>query len=392
MATGITGVPARAIKAVDRHMSGTERRFELSARPPRGWVSGIVHSYFAAAAGIAAVALLVAPLLPSTAQAATTGTPLVGMFTLTAGSCSGGVASGTYLRMVLSGGTNTAGPYFSNSDSTCSDNTYTPLAPGTAGGLITGTYQPQPSPAFDSAGNALANQITAPVAFEGVRFATATNQTDPQTGLKVPAPSIVANGSILSGNVQSFGVSWNNQEFNQGSPKPDGSAPANTKPVTGVYNSSTGAYTLQWSSQVVGGPFNGFSAYWNLTGRFIPSRAATSSASGTASNAGSTAVGGTPTASGTKAPATSPGTAGSGANTTTTIGSDSTSSPKVSKVTTRTVLSSRSYVSRTSGWRIPTWLTVVVLSLAVLGLIGVVTSDLALRRKRRNNVQESKGV
>ena len=88
-----------------------------------------------------------------------------------------------------------AGPYFSNSDSTCSDNTYTPLSPGTAGGLVTGSYQPQPSPAFDSSGNALADQITAPVAFEGVKFSTATNPVDPQTGLKVPAPSIEVTGS-----------------------------------------------------------------------------------------------------------------------------------------------------------------------------------------------------
>jgi hypothetical protein len=285
--------------------------------------------------------------------------------------------------MVLSGGTNASGPYFSNSDSSCSDNTYTPLAPGTAGGLITGSYQPQPSPAFDSAGNALADQITAPVPFEGVRFATATNPTDPQTGLKVPAPSVVASGSSLSGNLESFGVSWNNQEFNQGSPKPDGTSPGNTAPVTGVYNSATGAYTLQWSSQIVGGPFNGFSAYWNLTGRFIASRAATpSSPSGTPSSAGSTAAG-TSVASGPTSAATSPGSVGTASSTTTTTNPSSSSPSKVSKVTKRTVLSSRSYVSRTSGWRVPTWLTVLVLALAVLGLIGVVTSELALRRKRR---------
>ncbi len=39
----------------------------------------------------------------------------------------------------------------------------------------------------------------------------------------------------------------------------------------GTYNAATGAYTLQWSSQVVGGPFNSFSAFWNLTGTFTPS-------------------------------------------------------------------------------------------------------------------------
>src|SRR5580704_2573634 len=131
---------------------------------------------------------------------------LVGTFTITAGSCSGGVATGTYLRMVLSGGTNAAGPYFSNSDSSCSNNTYTPLAPGAAKGLVTGSYQPEPSPAFDGSGNALADLITAPVAFEGVRFATATNAVDPQTGLHVPAPSIEVDGTTLSGSLQSFGV------------------------------------------------------------------------------------------------------------------------------------------------------------------------------------------
>jgi len=99
----------------------------------------------------------------------------------------------------------------------------------------------------------------------------------------VPAPSIAANGTALSGNLESFGVSWNNQEFNQGSPKPGGSTPGNTTPVVGTYNPSTGSYTLQWSSQVVGGPFNGFSAFWNLTGRFIP---AASSSGGSANASG----------------------------------------------------------------------------------------------------------
>src|SRR5580698_5523412 len=127
-----------------------------------------LQRYFATTVAIGAVAIACAPFLASSAEAASTGTPLIGTFALTPGSCNGGVATGTYLRMVLSGGTNASGPYFSNSDSTCSDNTYTPLAPGTAGGLITASYQTQPWPAFDSSGNALANEITAPVAFEGV--------------------------------------------------------------------------------------------------------------------------------------------------------------------------------------------------------------------------------
>jgi hypothetical protein len=345
-------------------------------------------------------------VLSLTAQpAAGTGTPLVGTFLISAGSCSGGTASGTYLRMVLSGGTNAAGPYFSNSDSTCSDNTYTPLAPGSDGGLITGSYQPQPSPAFDSSGNALASEITAPVAFEGVKFSTATSPVDPQTGLHVPAPSIVATGTALSGNLQSFGVSWNNQEFNQGSPKPDGSSPGNTTPVTGVYNPTTGAYTLQWSSQVVGGPFNGFSAFWNLTGRFV-------AAGGSTSSAGSSATASTPTTAGTStAPHTSAthvgssspastgsasgasaaaGAVASGQATTTTT--SPTTGTSAAKPTSAHTVVSVSTVTASRGWKAPTWLDVLAAVLAVAGLAGVIWSERQLRRRRGDDDLELKGA
>jgi hypothetical protein len=306
--------------------------------------------------------------------------PMIGTFTITAGSCSGGTASGTFLRMVLSGGSNSSGPYFSNSDSTCSDNSYTPLSPGTAGGLVTGSYQPQPSPAFDSSGNALSNQIIAPVAFEGVQFSTATNPVDPQTGLHVPAPSVTANGTALSGNLESFGVSWNKQEFNQGSPKPGGTSPGNTTPVTGTYNPATGAYTLQWSSQIVGGPFNGFSAFWNLTGKFIPAAAASS---------GSTA--GTPAASTGQSPSpgnTTPATSGVvsspalvGSPTTSTTTAPTTAAVGTHR-TSHVTLSSRTTTTGGGGWRAPTWLVVLVIVLGLAGLVGVLRSEQALRRQR----------
>jgi hypothetical protein len=309
--------------------------------------------------------------------------PLIGTFTITAGSCSGGTASGTYLRMVLSGGSNGSGPYFSNSDSTCSDNSYTPLSPGTSGGLVTGSYQPQPSPAFDSSGNALSDQITAPVAFEGVEFSSATNPVDPQTGLHVPAPSITADGTALSGNVESFGVSWNKQEFNQGSPKPGGSSPGNTTPVTGTYNPTTGAYTLQWSSQVVGGPFNGFSAFWNLTGRFIPAAAATAG-----TTAGTTAAG--PAASSTSpsqentTPArsgvvSSPAQTGSPTTLTTTA---PTPTAEGGHRQSHVTLSSRTTTTGGGGWRAPAWLVVLVIVLGLAGLAGVLLSEQGLRRQR----------
>jgi hypothetical protein len=339
--------------------------------------------------GLASTGLMMTP-------ASAAAIPLVGTFTIVPGSCSGGVASGTYLRMVLSGGTNAVGPYFSNSDSSCSDNTYTPLSPGSAGGLVTGSYQPQPTPAFDSSGNALADQITTPVPFEGVKFATATNPVDPQTGLHVPVPSIVDNGGTLSGNLQSFGVSWNNQEFNQGSPKPDGSSPNNTTPVTGTFDAATSTYVLRWSSQVVGGPFNGFSAFWNLTGRFVPKVGSpapavsggaavapqTSASSGTtpsatagaATSTGSGSSAGTP--SGTAPTAAGPGNGASGRAGPTTSHTRASAGALTNATTTHSV------VSGSNGWDAPTWLVVLVAALAALGLVGVLWSERRLRSLR----------
>jgi hypothetical protein len=325
--------------------------------------------------------------------AAAAPTPLIGTFTVTPGSCSGGLASGTYLRMVLSGGTNSSGPYFSNSDSSCSDHTVTPLSPGTAGGLVTGSYQPQPSPAFDGAGNALSHQITTPVAFEGVKFATATNSVDPQTGAPAPAPTITANGTALSGNLESFGVSWNNQEFNQGSPKPGGSAPGNTTPVVGTYNVPTGSYTLQWSSQVVGGPFNGFSAFWNLTGRFIP---AASSSGGSAGASGGVASGVLPGSGATTAPSSGhSSTAGSTAGATPTVGVTPTTATPSGSIPggappgatgtgsdVRTAQSSRTITTGQGGWSPSSWLIALAAIVGAFGLGGVMWSERALRRQR----------
>lgn len=219
---------------------------------------------------------VVAALLAPAASAAT---PLNGVFTLTAGSCASGSVSGTYLRMILPSGT-PSGPYMSNSDSRCADQTYTPLAAGTDGGLISGGYQPTPQPPFDTHGNALAGRITAPSPFYGTAFATSSNPKDPQTGVNVPAPQVYANGSSLTADLRAFSVTWNGQYFNQGAPKPDGSLPGNTRPATGTYDPSTGAFTLSWTSQVVGGPFDKFTGQWHLAGQFTPTRSATSAAGG----------------------------------------------------------------------------------------------------------------
>ena len=243
---------------------------------------------------------------PAPAATADTGSALIGVFAITAGSCSGGTATGTYFRMIEPGGT-LSGPFLSNSNSACANESYTLLSPGTARGLSTAAYQPNPSPSFDSHGNGRANSITQPQEFFGVDFSLSTNSTDPQTGLGVSAPSISNSGGTLSGNVEAISVGWNDQNFNQGSPKPGGTKPGLTSGPTGTYNAASGAFTLNWSSLIVGGPFNSFTGLWHLQGTFISSTPAptttTTTPSGshtstsTASTTGVTAASGAPDAS-----------------------------------------------------------------------------------------------
>src|SRR5690349_13949643 len=135
--------------------------------------------------GSAALALLVISLLAARPAAAAGGASLVGTFALTGGACQSGGASGTYFRMVQPSGTVANGPFVSNGDSACADKTYTLLAPGSDGGLVTGANQPAPSPAFDGQGNSLANRITVPAVFFGVKFGLSTDPTDRQSGAKV---------------------------------------------------------------------------------------------------------------------------------------------------------------------------------------------------------------
>jgi hypothetical protein len=206
---------------------------------------------------------------PSVGYRQAAATALDGTLRLAPGSCAGGKITGTYFRMILpSGGTN--GPYMSNNDSTCSDQSFTPLSAGADGGIRVGSYQPIPSPAFASDGDAKANRITAPQAFYGTSFATATNATDPQTRTKTPAPRVALTGSTLTADLRSFSVTWNNQHFNQGAPKPNGSLPGITRAPTGAYDATSGAFTLDWTSEIVGGPFDKFTGKWHFEGVFVP--------------------------------------------------------------------------------------------------------------------------
>jgi hypothetical protein len=199
------------------------------------------------------------------------GTPLVGTFELTAGSCTTATPTGSYFRMINPNGTVAKGPFFDNPDSACKDKSFSVETPGTDGGLVTGKYQPSPAKAFDAKGNSQADLITKPGTFTAIAFGIETEPQDPQTKTAVPAPAITDTNGKLSGQVTAWAAAWNNQYFNQGSPKPNGASPGLTSPVTGTYNSKTHAFVLTWASQIVGGPFNGFSGYWHLQGHFVAS-------------------------------------------------------------------------------------------------------------------------
>lgn len=111
-----------------------------------------------------------------------TGThPLVGTFRIVAGACTsaGGEPTGSYMQMLGQGGA-----LVSNSFGGCANPDYTPLHPGSEG-LLTGKYEPNPSPAFKGQ-NALAADIVQPTNFFGSDFGVATQSSDPQTGKAVP--------------------------------------------------------------------------------------------------------------------------------------------------------------------------------------------------------------
>lgn len=240
----------------------------------------------------------------STATANSAGTAaasreLVGLFRLTPGRVDGAQITGSFFRMLQPGGNPRTGPYMINADSPAAGGQATLLSPGTEGGLRTGGYQSQPTPAFDAGGNSLADAIMTPTRFFGVRFSISTNQVDLQTRTDVAPPAVIVENGKLRADLSSWAASWNNQNFNQGAPKPVSSTQAKApgqqqterawdwvsqrwlnaapKPTvtgsgaTGTFDARTGAFVLEWTSLIVGGPFNGFTGLWHLEGVFQPS-------------------------------------------------------------------------------------------------------------------------
>jgi hypothetical protein len=319
-----------------------------------------------------AAAALLAPALAAGGGAAAADTNLVGTFALTAGSCQGGTASGTYFRMVQPSGTVANGPFVSNGDSTCGDKTYTLLAPGTDGGLVTGAYQPAPSPAFDAQGNSLSRRIVVPTPFFGVRFSVSTDPKDRQSGADVTAPSIQVDPSgKLTGDLRAWEATWNNQNFNQGAPKPDGSTPKLTTLPRGTYNASTGAFVIEWTSTIVGGPFNEFTGSWHLAGTFRPPGAASTPAAATQQTTRKSAAGATAT--------TIAGSSDDQAAAVTDVSTDAEAAP---------VAGSPKVVGAVSekGWKPPAWLIVVT---AIAGIAAALALLLPTLRTTPDGTTEN---
>jgi hypothetical protein len=224
---------------------------------------------------------------------------LVGLFHMAPGAVVNGRMTGSWFQMLQPGGNAKSGPYMRNADSQADNGLATLLQPGTAGGLRTGGYQSQPALAFASDGNSLADAILSPTKFFGVEFSVSTNKVDLQTKTDVAPPTIWLEGGKLTADLSSWAASWNNQNFNQGAPKPvpstEAKAPGqeqagrvwdwvsqewldsvpaptvNGADATGTFDSSTDAFVLEWTSLIVGGPFNGFTGFWHLAGVYQPS-------------------------------------------------------------------------------------------------------------------------
>lgn len=196
---------------------------------------------------------------PTTEPAAMFEGELVGTFSIDDAVCDAAEVSGSYFRMLQPDGSLTDGPFIPNADSACVDTTYSGLTAGTDGGLVTGAYQEAPDPAFDEAGNALADAIFAPVPFFAVAFAGATDSAEAM-------PMLTATDGVLTGDLSAFTAYYGGGNFNQGAPKPDGTGDA---PV-GTIDPETGAYVLDWTSLISGGSFDGFTGVWHLEGTFTP--------------------------------------------------------------------------------------------------------------------------
>ncbi|MHB8455192.1 MAG: VPLPA-CTERM sorting domain-containing protein [Acidiferrobacterales bacterium] len=161
----------------------------------------------------------------------------------------------------------------------------TPTVSPDPGGIVLGSYQnfvlnpnvPHPynwdgkgasaGTGYSASPTVLAS-IVQPFIFAGDATYVGTNPISYQSGNSYAAPTAdlsncVGNSCTLSVDLSSWEVMWNGSAFQQG-PRPVNTGPF--VPAVGTYDTGTHAYSLTWTSQISGGPFNGVTGHWHIDG------------------------------------------------------------------------------------------------------------------------------
>ncbi len=195
---------------------------------------------------------------------------------------------GIYSSVGTTGGTYVSGSYFSFGGPDSGAAITPTVSPG-PGGIVLGSYQnfvlnpnvPHPYN-WNGTGGAAGTGYSAtptslgtivqPFLFAGSYTYVGTNPISYQSGNSYAAPTAdisncVGTSCTLSVDLNSWEVMWNGTAFQQG-PRPVDTGPF--VPAVGTYNTATRAYSLTWTSQIDGGPFNGVIGHWHLEGTVAP--------------------------------------------------------------------------------------------------------------------------
>ena len=199
-------------------------------------------------------------------------TTLVGTFKLTAGSCATTHADRDVLPHDLSRREPHGGKFFDNPDSTCTDKSYTLAVPGTAGGFTTGKYQPEP-------GAGLLGDGKRPVEHDHPTTVVHGHQLQHRHESEGSPDRSCRTGADDQGQErEALGTGRGVERIMEQALLQSGLAQARRHLA---WADRAGHRDLQLQdprlradvgSAVVGGPFNGFTGYWHLQGKFVPSK------------------------------------------------------------------------------------------------------------------------
>ena len=119
-----------------------------------------------------------------------------------------------------------------------------------------------------------------------------TNAKDLQSGEATRVPALHADGGKLAGTSPPWMRRGTSSRSTRARPSRTARSPGNTTAPTGTYNAATGRYSLTWTSQIVGGPFDKFTGLWHLEGTFVPAGAGRTATTARSSTAGTTPTAG----------------------------------------------------------------------------------------------------